>query len=65
MTKDKVTRDDLRQMTVGKTVIFVLPTAQKCVSAQVMCSYLKQYEGIEFSTSIDPANRTISITRKK
>lgn len=63
MTKDKVTRNDLRNITPGKTEIFVLPSAKHCQSARTMASWLNRFEGIPFSTSIDCENRTISITR--
>ena len=48
MTKDKVTRNDLRNITPGKTEIFVLPSAKHCQSARTMASWLNRFEGIPF-----------------
>ena len=65
MTLEKMTRDILRNITIGKTEIYVLPSAKHCESARVMCSYLGSYEGLKFTTSIDIPNHTIAITRTK
>ena len=65
MTKDRVTRDDLRNMRVGQTEIFVLPDAKLCESARVQASWLSSYEELGFTCKIDVPNKTISITRTK
>lgn len=65
MTKERVTRDDLRNMRVGQTEIFVLPDAKLCESARVQSQQLARYEDMAFSCKIDVPNRTISITRTK
>ena len=63
MKIERMTRQMLREMVPGKTVIYELPTAKQCESARAMCGYLKAYEGIAFTTAIQPANKTIAITR--
>ena len=40
MTKERVTRDDLRNMRVGQQLIFVLPDAKLCESARVQAAQL-------------------------
>ena len=64
MKKDMVTRADLREMKVGQTEIFTLPTVQKLESARAACTQMKMY-GMGFSTSIKPEERTIVITRNQ
>lgn len=64
MEKEMVTRADLREMKVGQTEIFTLPTVQKLESARAACTIMKMY-GMEFSTSIKAEERSIVITRKK
>ena len=63
MTKEYVTKDDLRQITPGKTAIYALPSLQQCLSAQAMCSQLKRTKEGTFKTTIDDENKVISITR--
>lgn len=63
MTKDKVTRNDLRSIEVGKTEIYVLPRAQQLESVRSMCGYLSTYEGRKFTTRTDVPNKTIVVTR--
>lgn len=65
MTRERVTRDDLRNMRVGQTQIFVLPDAKLCESARVQASWLSAYEGLGFSCKIDVQNKTIAVTRNK
>ena len=63
MTKERVSREDLRNMRVGQTEIFVLPNAKLCESARVQTAQLAAYEGLKFSCKIDIPNKTIAITR--
>lgn len=65
MTKERVTRDDLRNMRVGQQLIFVLPDAKLCESARVQAAQLAAYEGMEFKCTKDIPNKTIAITRLK
>ena len=48
MTKERVTRDDVRSIEIGHTAVFTLPTAKAVVSAQVTFSTLKRLEGLVF-----------------
>lgn len=59
----KMTKQILREIVPGKTVLFELPTVAQCISARSMCVQLKAYENIAFTTAIDPKRCIISITR--
>lgn len=65
MTKERVTREDLRNMRVGQTEIFVLPDAKLCESARVQAQQLARYESMAFRCRIDVPNKTIAITRNQ
>lgn len=67
MVKDKVTREDLLNIRVGKSETFTLPTFGHCRSAQSYANQQKNF-GMKFTTIIgDPvegsATRSITITR--
>ena len=62
MTKERVTRDDLRSMRVGQTMIFELPNANVCESARVQAAQLAA-EDLAFKVTKDGC--IVSITRTK
>ena len=65
MTQEKVTRQELRDLHVGQTRIFLLTEAKKLASARITCNQLKQEEGLEFHVKSDFATKAISVTRVK
>lgn len=65
MTKDVVTQEDLKGIGIGKTEIYVLPNAEQIMSVRTICSRLKTFKGMEFKTTADVPNKTITVTRIK
>ena len=65
MAQEKVTRQELRAMSIGQTRIFILTDAKKVASARVTCHQMKEEEGLEFITRMDYKAHAISITRRK
>jgi hypothetical protein len=65
MTQEKVTRQELRELHVGQTRIFVLNERKKIKSALVTCDYLKHAEDLVFMAKPDWAASAVSITRMK
>lgn len=65
MRQEKVTRDELREMSVGQTCIFQLMDAKKVTSASVTAQQLKNEEGLVFTVKKDYEAKTVSITRVK
>ncbi len=61
VTKDYVSRDDLRAMAVNQAIEFVVPL-DKFESAKSACNQMK-LEAKKFSTSIAPDLSSITITR--
>ena len=53
MTANKVGRAELRNLRVGQTEIYQLPTAKDCASTRVAATWLQQYEGMAFTTKTD------------
>lgn len=65
MEKEKVTRNDLRQMRIGQTIIFSLSDAKKVTSARVTANQLKNEEDLLFEVRPDYQSKCVSITRRK
>lgn len=61
--KEKVTRDDLRELHVGQTRIFYLVSPNKIESARQTCTQLKKIERLEFGFKPDYEAVAVSITR--
>lgn len=64
MIKERVERDDLRNVKVGGTVIFSLPTPQACAAAKSTAGWLKSYEGIDYTCKIETERSVFVYTRK-
>lgn len=65
MAQDRVTRQELREMSIGQTRIFSLSDAKKIASARVTAHQMKDEEGKEYSVKMDYQAKCVSITRKK
>lgn len=65
MIQEKVTRQELRDMRVGQTRIFLLAEEKKLSSARITCQQMKNEEGLEFDVKPDYGAKAISITRLK
>ena len=65
MTQEKVTRQELREMHVGQTRIFLLMDAKKVASARITCTQMRNEEGLEFQVKPDYQAKAVSITRVK
>lgn len=65
MTVDVVTAEMLTNLNIGKTEIYVLPNADQILSVRSIASRLKAFKGMEFKTTSDVPNKTISVTRIK
>ena len=65
MTQEKVTRQELREMHVGQTRIFLLTDAKKVASARITCTQMRNEEGLEFQVKPDYQSKAVSITRVK
>ena len=65
MAQEKVTRQELRDMSIGQTRIFILTDAKKVASARVTCHQMKDEEGKEYSVKMDYQAKCVSITRKR
>lgn len=64
MTKEKITRDDLRAMADGETKTFELGTVGACESGRVTAYTMQHYMGCKFSVRTNYANKTLTITRQ-
>ena len=65
MAQEKVTRQELRDLHIGQTRIFMLTDAKKVASARVTCVQMKNEEGLEFQVKPDYEAKAVSITRIK
>ena len=63
--KERVTREDMRNMRVGQTRIFTLSDKKKITSARVQANQLKQEEDLEFEVKPDFEASAVCITRIK
>ena len=65
MITDKVSRDDIRAMEVGKMGVFVLPNAKAVESARVQFSTMKRLEDMDFERVETGEPLTIAYKRLK
>ena len=65
MICEKVSRDDIRNISVGQTGVFVLPNAKAVESARVQFSTLKRLESMEFERVETGEALTIAYKRIK
>jgi hypothetical protein len=65
MAQEKVTRQELRELHIGQTRIFILTDPKKVAAARVTCTQLKQEEKLEFMVKQDFDANAVSITRIK
>lgn len=65
MVQEKVTRQELRDLRIGQTRIFILTERKKVTSACVTAHQLKNEEGFEFTVKPDYAAQSVSVTRTK
>lgn len=63
MKKDRVTRDDVRNIEVGKVAIFTLPDAVAIYNARVVFSTMKRLYGYTFERV--PMNKPLTIAYKR
>ena len=65
MITDKVSRDDIRAIEVGKMGVFVLPNAKAVESARVQFSTMKRLEDMDFERVETGEPLTIAYKRLK
>lgn len=65
MIVEKVSRDDIRAIEIGKTGVFVLPSEKAVESARVQFATLKRLEGMEFERIKTGERLTIAYKRLK
>lgn len=65
MICEKVTRDDIRAIEVGKMGVFVLPNAKAVESARVQFSTMKRLEDMDFERVETGEALTIAYKRLK
>lgn len=65
MVKDRVTRDDIRALSIGQTGVFVLPSEKAVESARVQFATLKRLEGMDFERVETGERLTIAYKRVK
>lgn len=65
MNLKRLTRDDVRNIKVGQTGVFTLPTAKAVESARVQVSQLKRFEGLEFERLFTDDPLTLVLKRLK
>ena len=65
MICEKVTRDDIRAIEVGKMGVFVLPNAKAVESARVQFSTMKRLEDMDFERVETGEPLTIAYKRLK
>lgn len=63
MVQEKVTRQELRELHVGQSRIFMLTDAKKVASARITCVQLKNEEGLEFEFRPDYKAKSCCIKR--
>ncbi len=62
-TLEKITRDDLREMSDGETRQFKLATVGACYSGKATAYQLQYLIGCKFRVVVDPVNQIVAITR--
>lgn len=65
MITEKVSRDDIRAIEVGKMGVFVLPNAKAVESARVQFSTMKRLEDMDFKRIETGEPLTIAYKRLK
>ena len=65
MICERVTRNDIRNITVGKVGFFTLPSAYAVESARVQFSTMKKLEGMDFERVPTDDPLTIAYKRLK
>ena len=60
---EKVTREHLRKMAVGETVVFELPTAAACDSGKATAYQVQNLEHCKYSVQTDYVNNRLTITK--
>ena len=65
MITEKVSRDDIRAIEVGKMGVFVLPNAKAVESARVQFSTMKRLEDMDFERVETGEPLTIAYKRLK
>ena len=65
MICEKVSRDDIRNIEIGKMVVFVLPNAKAVETARVQFSTMKRLEGMDFERIETGEPLTIAYKRLK
>ena len=63
--QERVSRQELRDIPVGKTRIFTLADKKKITSVRVQTQQLKNEEDLVFDVKTDYASSSVSITRMK
>lgn len=65
MAQEKVSRQELRDLRIGRPTIFTLIKPKKISSVRVSCAQLKLEEGLEFRVIADYRNSSVCVTRLK
>ena len=65
MTVERVSRDDIRAIEVGKTGVFALPNAKAVESARVQFANMKRLEDMDFERVDTGEKLTIAYKRLK
>ena len=65
MICEKVSRDDIRNIEIGKMGVFVLPNAKAVETARVQFSTMKRLEGMDFERIETGDPLTIAYKRLK
>lgn len=60
---EKVTRDILRNMQLGETRSFDLPTVEACESGKATAYQMQNMLGCKFQASTDYANKRLTLTK--
>lgn len=63
--QERISRQELRDMRVGQTRIFILADKKKIQSARVQANALKNEEDYNFEVKADYSSASVSITRIK
>jgi len=65
MVTERVTRDDIRAISIGQMGVFVLPNEKAVESARVQFATLKRLEGMDFERVETGERLTIAYKRLK
>lgn len=64
MAQETVTRQEMRDLNVGQTRIFVLKDRKKIASVRVQANQLNKEEGLKFRVVADFGASSVCITRQ-